>query len=135
MIFIASLNELHKMLSWIKKELLPMHFDSSELNKIEVASEEALVNIMNHAYQGRSEEVEIIVICFPKSHAEIHFIDHGPAFNPLDQKEVDLDLPLEEREIGGLGIHFIHKCVDEILYHREGDQNKLKFVIRSSQKQ
>ena len=132
--FIAGIDRLHQMLQWIEEQLQSMGLEPARLPKVTLASEEALVNIFNHAYQGRPEKVEILVNFFPESHIEITFKDYGPPFNPLDVQCIDLDRSIDEREIGGLGIHFMRKCVDEIRYARVEDKNVLVFVIRFSQK-
>ncbi len=134
--FIAGVNGLHQMLQWIEEQLKPMGFKSAILHRVELASEEALVNIFHHAYQGRSEKVEILVQTFPKSHAEIVFIDRGPFFNPLNVSPIKENPSLEQREVGGLGIQLMRQCIDEIRYARKQGKNWLTFVIftRSSQK-
>lgn len=131
--FIADLDHLHQMLSWIKVQLEPMKFEKRVLHKVELASEEALANIINHAYQGRSGKVEIVVNCF-ETRAEIAFKDNGPSFNPLKISDPDTSLPINKREIGGLGVHLIKQCVSDLFYTRVGNKNVLIFVIRSSQK-
>ena len=50
--------------------------------------------------------------------------DAGP-FNPLDAPAVDTALPLEEKPLGGLGVHLIRKSVDELEYQRAGNRNVL----------
>jgi anti-sigma regulatory factor (Ser/Thr protein kinase) len=55
----------------------------------------------------------------------MEFEDRGREFNPLEIGEPDLDIPLEERKLGGLGIHLVKKMVDEAKYRREGDRNIL----------
>ena len=127
--FVISLGQIHPILEWIRDQLKNMYFDPAQLHRIELASEEALVNILNHAYQGRSEKVEIQVKTFSTQYAEIAFIDTGPSFNPLHVKAVDPNLPLEQRQIGGLGIHLMRNCIDEIQYARVGKKNILKFII------
>ena len=131
--FKASIDQLHKILEWIAKQLKPMRFDHGMMHHIELASEEALVNIIHHAYQGRPEKVEIQVKLLP-DRAEIFFEDCGPPFNPLNSLPIDLSQPLETRVVGGLGIHFMRKCVDDIRYARHGEKNVLTFVIHSSRK-
>jgi len=49
-----------------------------------------------------------------------------PSFNPLEQKEADLNVSLEERKIGGLGIHLIKEIMDELAYVYEDGRNVLK---------
>ncbi|MBX7067232.1 MAG: ATP-binding protein [Parachlamydiales bacterium] len=127
--FVASIEHLHHILQWIQKQLGPAGFDRKVLHHVEVASEEALVNIIHHAYQDLPGKIDVQVRLF-ENQAEIVFVDHGPPFNPLDAEPVDPNLPLEEREIGGLGIHFIRKCVDLVHYERKHEKNVLTFIIQ-----
>ena len=129
-VFPAKIDLLHSMLEWIAACLVG--WDRKSLRKVELASEEALVNIIHHAYQGRPEPIEISVQV-SKSHAEIIFKDHGPPFNPLQRKAPDCSGRLEDREVGGLGIHLMRQYMDEVRYTREANCNVLVFVIRSSQ--
>lgn len=126
--FIASVDRLHKILEWIREQLKPMGLDRHAMHHIELASEEALVNIIHHAYKERPEKIEVQVKLL-QNHAEMAFIDHGPPFNPLAAAPLNPNLSLEDREIGGLGIHFMRQCVDEMRYERVGKKNVLTFVI------
>lgn len=133
--FDANIDELRSMLKWIGFQIEGVGFDAKTLKQIELASEEALVNIISHAYQGRSEKVEIRVAIVPNSCVEITLIDSGPPFNPLNQKTADLSSSLEERIVGGLGIHLIRSIMDDVRYRREGNLNLLtleKRITRSS---
>lgn len=57
---------------------------------------------------------------------ELSFIDHGRPFDPLAAPRPDLDLPLDERPIGGLGIHLLRQLTDRQLYrHSAVDGNCL----------
>ena len=49
--------------------------------------------------------------------------DDGIPFNPLEVAKPDTSLPLEDREIGGLGIHFVLSMVDELTYERTDHRN------------
>jgi anti-sigma regulatory factor (Ser/Thr protein kinase) len=51
--------------------------------------------------------------------------DDGVPFNPLEATEPDLDRPLEERSIGGLGIHLVKNLMDDVEYRREAGRNYL----------
>lgn len=126
--FLARIDLLRSMLDWICNHLTAMEFNSATLRKIELASEEALVNIIRHAYQERPEIIEIELKLFPKSHVEISIQDSGPPFNPLKVKAPDLTSDLEERAPGGLGIHFIKKNMDEVRYHRIENGNVLILI-------
>jgi anti-sigma regulatory factor (Ser/Thr protein kinase) len=58
----------------------------------------------------------------------ILFIDSGIPFNPLVRDEVDTGKPIEEREIGGLGVHFIKKLTDSQNYERRDEMNILTLM-------
>lgn len=130
--FTASIDQLHSMLAWIREQVVQMEFDRSKLHQIELASEEVLVNIIHHGYQGLPEQIEIQVDAFPDRHIEIGFRDSGLPFNPMEEHLSDLTSDLEDREVGGLGIHFIRKLMDEVRYKREGNFNVLVLVKRQS---
>lgn len=51
--------------------------------------------------------------------------DDGPAFDPLAAPEPDLDAPLEDRPVGGLGIHLLREMMDTLDYVRRDDRNRL----------
>jgi anti-sigma regulatory factor (Ser/Thr protein kinase) len=133
MIFEARIELLQTMIAWICDSVRLMGFNRSALQKIELASEEALVNIIRHAYQERPEKIEIDVKIVPKSRVEIVIKDYGPPFNPLKEK-VNLSDKLEEREPGGLGIHLMRQCMDEVRYQREPDANVLTLVKKIGEK-
>ena len=90
-----------------------------------VSIEEILTNIIKYGFD--EEGVHPIHITFRRveEQIEMEFEDRGREFNPLEIGEPDLDIPLEERKLGGLGIHLVKKMVDEAKYRREGDRNIL----------
>ena len=127
--FSAELTELRAMLDWIRNLLSEAGYLSATIRNVELASEEALVNIVRHAYKQGKGEIEIQAEIFPKNRVEIAILDKGPPFNPLlEEKEIDTMLPLEEREEGGLGILLIREYMDEVLYKRERGSNVLILI-------
>jgi anti-sigma regulatory factor (Ser/Thr protein kinase) len=127
-VFLAKIDLLRPMLQWIRERLVD--FDAPTVRKVELASEEALVNIIQHAYRDQPEKIEIEMTIHPNSHVEIALKDNGPPFDPSKKKQVDRSSSWEERAVGGLGIHFIHQNVDEVRYKREQNQNVLVLVKR-----
>ena len=126
--FLAALEHLHEMLRWIRDEAQKNGFDASGLYRIELAAEEALVNVIHHSYEDRSGEVSISVGSVDKSMI-ITISDSGKPFNPLAQKtKADLSASLEERQTGGLGLLFIRKCLDEVSYQRKNHHNILTLI-------
>ena len=92
---------------------------------INLALEEIVANVMLYAYpDNKSGQVMVESwraddkICFSIS-------DSGKPFDPTQQKEADVTLSAEEREIGGLGIHLVRQLMDEIRYERKDEKNVL----------
>lgn len=117
------------MLRWILKNIEIAVLEKNDLRKIEIASEETLVNIINHAYQGRVNGVIQINIAINKEGIELKFFDNGPEFNPIEEKSLtEKNMSLEERSLGGLGLMMIRQYMDDIVYERKGSVNILTLV-------
>ena len=123
--FSLDLHDLQSITSWIQEFLNGRFLDHKDQMHIELAFEEALVNIANHAYQGEPGLVEL-AIAIDSNITTIAIRDFGPPFDPLTQApKVDVEIPLEEREVGGLGLYLIRQVMDEVLYKREKNSNLL----------
>lgn len=101
--------------------------------RIALVSEEAVSNIINHSVPGDADD-RIVYRIRPDSRngtAEVTVSDTGPRFNPLEQcPDVDTGLPLEEREVGGLGIFLIRQLGESLVYEFRDGMNILKITIR-----
>ena len=88
-----------------------------------LAIEELVTNIIKYGYDD--EEAHEITVHLEKTDGILHIriCDDGHEFNPFDQPEPDTSLPAEERDIGGLGIHFVRNLLDTCTYSREAGQN------------
>jgi anti-sigma regulatory factor (Ser/Thr protein kinase) len=125
----ALMDDLPRMMEWILDFMRENGFPSARIQEIELASEEALINIIRHAYAGR-ESGEVEIRCRAGTdHVEIDFVDDGVAFDPTSKARPQLDLPIEERQVGGLGIFLIRNLIHEIHYRREGGQNIFTWVV------
>ena len=95
-------------------------------NKINLALEEVVSNIINYGFDDDQEHKIEIAIELVKDLVRITVTDEGLAFNPLEKKDPDsLDKPIEEREVGGLGIYFVKQFMDHEEYRRENGKNIL----------
>ncbi|MGJ3237216.1 MAG: SpoIIE family protein phosphatase [Anaerolineae bacterium] len=98
---------------------------------LKLAVDEIATNIVMYAYPDSTEDDLITVTSrIYRDHLEITLEDTGIPYNPRAQHTpVDLNTPLEDREIGGLGIFFALNNVDEFHYHYEDACNQNQFIM------
>jgi anti-sigma regulatory factor (Ser/Thr protein kinase) len=88
--------------------------------------EEAISNIVFYAFPDKDEKHHVnIDINYENEEIEIVIKDKGIPFDPTAKGKPDIDLPAEERPVGGLGIFLITKIMDSVNYKRENDKNIL----------
>lgn len=96
----------------------------SKLMPIQLALEEAMANVVHHAYGDKGGPLDLV--CEASEGAfVVEIADQGPAFNPLEIEEAPVSGDLEDLQPGGLGILLILKLADHVAYRREGGQNIL----------
>ena len=95
------------------------------LYAVNLALDEVVTNIVLHGFDDPTgQEVEARLVAREGViTAEVE--DAGRAFNPLDAPAPDLTAPLDERALGGLGIHLVKSLMDRVEYRREGSKNVL----------
>ena len=99
--------------------------DFSLTMSLNLAIEEAVVNVMKYAYpQGAQGKIDISANI---DGDDVVFIisDSGVAFNPTTKSEVDINQMAEDRPIGGLGIHLVRNIMDSVQYERLNGKNIL----------
>lgn len=104
-------------------------FNRSRIKEIELATEEAVVNIISYAYPDETGGIEIRCNKDKDADIVIEIMDTGMPFDPLTLPEPDIKAHLSQRKVGGLGISLMRKMVDGISYRREKGANILTFVI------
>lgn len=96
-----------------------------------LAIEEMVTNILNYGYDDTMvHEILLRVEVLPQR-LLLMIEDDGHEFNPLNAPEPDVNLPIERRTPGGLGIHLVRKLADEMRYERRDGRNRLTIAIRS----
>jgi len=122
----ASTDNTGAAMDFIDKELLKYDLAAWLRPEILIAAEEIFVNIATYAYKPAEEGyVKLTVSVENKAKVIIQFEDSGLPFNPLEVKTPDLDAPITERKIGGLGIHYVRNLMDEVRYLYADGMNSL----------
>lgn len=104
-------------------------FGQKKILEIELAAEEALVNIFNYAYKGREGEVEIICKLDNNKKFILEIVDSGVPFNVLSVEDPDITADISERQIGGLGVFLMKKLMDSVQYRYEDNKNILSLIV------
>ena len=92
---------------------------------INLALEEAVVNVMNYAYPLGTQGKIVIEAMADDQRVKFVIVDQGAPFDPTTKEDVDTTLSIDDRPTGGLGIHLIRQIMDTINYERKGKNNVL----------
>jgi sigma-B regulation protein RsbU (phosphoserine phosphatase) len=96
--------------------------------KINIAFDELITNVVSYAYSDEDEhEIQVNLDLFG-DRLTVEIVDDGKPFNPLTLDDPDTTLGIDEREIGGLGIHLVKNMMDDIVYTRRSDSNSVTLI-------
>lgn len=127
----ATLDNLGVLIDSVRSVAKECIASPRRLLDVELVAEEALVNVISHAYQGGpAGEVRIRCGIRDRRWLVIEIVDSGVPFDVLSVPPPDLDAPVMERPTGGLGIHFMKRLTDGAVYRREGGRNILELPVR-----
>jgi len=97
---------------------------------LQLAVDEACTNIILHGYAGLPPgTITLALELFPQR-IVVTITDSGHPFEPKEPPAPDLAASLEERPVGGLGLLFIYKRMDEVHYEATADGNRMMLVKR-----
>ncbi|UNC93879.1 ATP-binding protein [Candidatus Contubernalis alkalaceticus] len=119
------LSELERLANLLEKFGEVNHLPLKAIMDINLALDEIFTNIVSYGFEDDNEHFINIHISKVGKELTIKIEDSGVPFNPLEVPDPELNLPLEERTIGGLGIHFVKNMVQKIKYERLQDKNVL----------
>ena len=99
--------------------------------QMNLAIEEAVVNVMNYAYPEGTKGYVVITAMSDDECLQFVISDSGKPFDPTTKEEVDTTLPVDERRIGGLGIFLVRRMMDNVKYEYKDGQNILTLKKKS----
>ncbi len=129
-------NELHSLESLmhaITNFLEDQGVEAKAVYQINLALEEMITNIIKFGYADYDSHEIHVSMEVGEEEVVARIEDDGREFNPLEEKPVAHGTPLEEKKVGGLGIHLIKKLLHSMEYRREGHRNILE--IKALKKQ
>jgi anti-sigma regulatory factor (Ser/Thr protein kinase) len=105
-------------------------FSDKDVYNIQLATDEAASNIIEHAYENISDGVLELSCGMRGDVITIILIDHGESFDPSEIPLPDLKADLSDRKIGGLGIFLMRKLMDEVHYEPRSDKSNILTMIK-----
>jgi anti-sigma regulatory factor (Ser/Thr protein kinase) len=125
-----NLQNLNKVAGFVETFGEINNLDYKIIFEINLILDELITNIISYGYEDKKLHIIDIELEINGSVINIKIEDDGKVFNPLESQEVDINAALDDRKIGGLGIHIIKQKTDEIHYERSGNKNILKLSKR-----
>ncbi len=97
-------------------------------NAIDMCGEEIFANIVFYAYPDTKGNIEAN-ISREGNEVSLRFEDSGIEYNPLEKPDPDINLPPEERPLGGLGIFMVKQMAKDVTYERKDNKNILTIIF------
>lgn len=121
------LDEIREFVGGIARE---NGFSDKDVYNVQLATDEAASNIIEHAYEGIADGQLVISCGFKDEKLTVTLVDRGVSFDPSAIPMPDLKADLSDRQIGGLGIFLMRKLMDEVHYDPGTEGNKLTMIKR-----
>lgn len=127
----ADMGELARVRTEVAEAIRVGGFPETYTNRILIAVDEAVTNIIEHGYEDPAEgRIEIVCEVEPETFT-ISIIDQGESFDPRSMTDIDIQRHVAQGKAGGLGVFLIRKIMDVVDYHHEtGKHNRLTMVKR-----
>ena len=98
---------------------------------LNLSLDELLTNVISYGYRDGEEHEIRVTLTEEEGSLAVVLEDDGVAFDPFSDAPVpDIDADVEERPIGGLGVHFVKSLMDEVAYERRDDRNRITLIQR-----
>ena len=125
----AQVRDLNDMREFLEKAVLALGGSDDDAGDLVLAVNEAVTNVLLHGYDNRPGPVTICVEVVDND-LRVILTASAPLSDPPRVPPPDIFLPLEDRPLGGLGVHMMRQLTDELLYRPLADGNELVFVKR-----
>lgn len=123
------LDDMQRLEPFVNQVAEAWSIDDTKRFQLNLALEESVANVVKYAYpEGSDGSIELTA---QRSGNEVTFTltDNGEPFDPTTIKPIDTSLSIEERPIGGLGIHLIKQMMDQVSYRYSDNKNILTMKI------
>ncbi len=126
--FTARVENIPEINAFVTAQAKKAGLNAKKNRQLELIVEEAVINICRYAYEVPPGAVTVRIYDEIKKFM-VEFEDGGIPFDPLAAVDPDLNVGLDEREVGGMGIFLIRRMTDEMHYQRGDGRNILTVTI------
>ncbi len=123
-------SEIARMFTLLEGFCQSHGISEDDMFNVRLVLDEAVINVIVHGYEDTREHEINVALALDGDLLAIHLDDDGVAYNPLDAPPPRFDLPIEQRRIGGLGVHIMKTLAKSVEYSRANDRNNLDIVIQ-----
>ena len=120
-----SIAEIARVVALVEELASVQQLPPSSIWPLNVALDEVLSNIISYGHEDGAEHEICVRVSVEHGLVVAEVEDDGKAFDPLAAPTPEIDVPLEERSVGGLGIHIVRNLMDEVTYSRIAGRNRL----------
>lgn len=121
----ASTENLSEVRNFVAEHAKTHGFSKQQIADIRLSVDEAITNIIRHAYQGDSSNSIDIEVSLDEEQICIHLQDTGKTFRMKKFTEPNIQRKIKERKRGGMGLYLIHSLMDEVSYNRNNGINEM----------
>ncbi len=121
----ASASSLAPLQSFLSDVWTAEHLPESDRFPFELALEEVFMNVVMHGSEGRTDVWTDVTLEHAADSVQMTIRDNGNPFDPLTLAPPDIGAAMQDRPVGGLGVHLIRTLMDEVTYRLEDGCNVL----------
>ena len=124
-----SLDEVGRMLDELESFGQRCAIAEAVVMQLGLCLDELVTNIVSYGWDEPGEHMITVSLDIDDQRVlRAELIDDGRPFDPLERETPDLEQPLDQRPIGGLGIHLVRVFTDQVAYCRADGRNRLTLV-------
>jgi anti-sigma regulatory factor (Ser/Thr protein kinase) len=106
-----------------------LDLDDRTVSDVQLAVDEACTNVIEHGYGGRGGELELRIEPAGSS-LKVTLRDWGEAFDPEAIPVPDVQAPLDQRRLGGLGLYLMRELMDEVCFVFDAEQGNTLTMLK-----
>jgi serine/threonine-protein kinase RsbW len=125
----ADLAQLSTVREFVAEACRDLGVGGQSIPDLQLAVDEICSNIIRHAYSGQGGQLQVSVQTVPDG-VQLTIRDWGAAFDPDTVSVPDVDAPLEQRPLGGLGLFLVRQLVDDLRFDFDQDRGNSVTMVK-----